>query len=93
MNFRPSSDGFLLCFLEVINRAFCSSLLESIRKVLDKQAVKFVRAIKQETRSGKSEDRILVRSFPDVPCDCHATSVGAGDFEVLRRKRFWLVRP
>nr|XP_020460196.1 capping protein, Arp2/3 and myosin-I linker protein 3-like isoform X2 [Monopterus albus] len=35
-------------------------LTESIRKVLDKQAIKFVRAIKQETRSGKSEDRILV---------------------------------
>uniref|UniRef100_A0A8C6UDJ1 Capping protein regulator and myosin 1 linker 3 n=1 Tax=Neogobius melanostomus TaxID=47308 RepID=A0A8C6UDJ1_9GOBI len=31
-----------------------------IRKVLDKQPVKFVRAIKQDTRSGKSEDRILV---------------------------------
>lgn len=34
---------------------------ESIRKVLDKQAIKFVRAIKQDTRSGKTEDRILVR--------------------------------
>ncbi|XP_024908137.1 capping protein, Arp2/3 and myosin-I linker protein 3 isoform X4 [Cynoglossus semilaevis] len=35
-------------------------MTESIRKVLDKQAVKFVRAIKQDTRSGKTEDRILV---------------------------------
>ncbi|XP_014912869.1 leucine-rich repeat-containing protein 16B-like, partial [Poecilia latipinna] len=35
-------------------------ITESIRKVLDKQPVKFVRAIKQETRGGKSEDRILV---------------------------------
>uniref|UniRef100_A0A8C2XDL2 Capping protein regulator and myosin 1 linker 3 n=1 Tax=Cyclopterus lumpus TaxID=8103 RepID=A0A8C2XDL2_CYCLU len=33
---------------------------ESIRKALDKQAIKFVRAIKQDTRSGKTEDRILV---------------------------------
>ncbi|TKS80297.1 Capping protein [Collichthys lucidus] len=33
---------------------------KSIRKVLDKQAIKFVRAIKQDTRSGKSEDRILM---------------------------------
>uniref|UniRef100_A0A8C9XGW8 Capping protein regulator and myosin 1 linker 3 n=1 Tax=Sander lucioperca TaxID=283035 RepID=A0A8C9XGW8_SANLU len=33
---------------------------KSIRKVLDKQAIKFVRAIKQDTRSGKTEDRILV---------------------------------
>nr|XP_057921932.1 capping protein, Arp2/3 and myosin-I linker protein 3 isoform X2 [Doryrhamphus excisus] len=35
-------------------------ITESIRKVLDKQAIKFVRAIKQDARSGKSEDRILV---------------------------------
>ncbi|XP_071348027.1 capping protein, Arp2/3 and myosin-I linker protein 3 isoform X2 [Trachinotus anak] len=35
-------------------------ITESIRKVLDKQALKFVRAVKQDTRSGKSEDRILV---------------------------------
>ncbi|XP_067331179.1 capping protein, Arp2/3 and myosin-I linker protein 3 isoform X2 [Channa argus] len=35
-------------------------ITESIRKVLDKQSIKFVRAIKQDARSGKSEDRILV---------------------------------
>ncbi|XP_038574673.1 capping protein, Arp2/3 and myosin-I linker protein 3 isoform X2 [Micropterus salmoides] len=35
-------------------------ITESIRKVLDKQAIKFVRAIKQDTRGGKTEDRILV---------------------------------
>uniref|UniRef100_A0A3P9QFH1 Capping protein regulator and myosin 1 linker 3 n=1 Tax=Poecilia reticulata TaxID=8081 RepID=A0A3P9QFH1_POERE len=35
-------------------------ITENIKKVLDKQPVKFVRAIKQETRGGKSEDRILV---------------------------------
>ncbi|XP_029931296.1 capping protein, Arp2/3 and myosin-I linker protein 3 isoform X3 [Myripristis murdjan] len=35
-------------------------ITESIRRVLDKQAIKFVRAVKQDTRSGKSEDRILV---------------------------------
>ncbi|XP_070701544.1 capping protein, Arp2/3 and myosin-I linker protein 3 [Pempheris klunzingeri] len=35
-------------------------ITESVRKVLDKQAIKFVRAIKQDTRSGKTEDRILV---------------------------------
>ncbi|XP_058499338.1 capping protein, Arp2/3 and myosin-I linker protein 3 isoform X4 [Solea solea] len=35
-------------------------ITESIRKILDKQPVNFVRAIKQDTRSGKSEDRILV---------------------------------
>lgn len=42
---------------------------ESVRKALDKQAVKFVRAIKQDTRSGKTEDRILVRPTPlNPPC-------------------------
>ncbi|KAM6948637.1 capping protein, Arp2/3 and myosin-I linker protein 3 [Aplochiton taeniatus] len=35
-------------------------ITESIRRVLDKQAIKFVRAVKQDTRNGKSEDRILV---------------------------------
>ncbi|XP_068424727.1 capping protein, Arp2/3 and myosin-I linker protein 3 isoform X3 [Clinocottus analis] len=35
-------------------------ITESIRKALDKQAIKLVRAIKQDTRSGKTEDRILV---------------------------------
>ncbi|TDH06083.1 hypothetical protein EPR50_G00130240 [Perca flavescens] len=35
-------------------------ITESIKKLLDKQAIKFVRAIKQDTRSGKMEDRILV---------------------------------
>ncbi len=55
-----------MCLLYVISSPvlpFFSLLLspESIRKVLDKQAIKFVRAIKQDTRSGKTEDRILVR--------------------------------
>ncbi|XP_054611314.1 capping protein, Arp2/3 and myosin-I linker protein 3 isoform X3 [Dunckerocampus dactyliophorus] len=48
---------------ETTASAFASvsrEITESIRKVLDKQAIKFVRAIKQDARSGKSEDRILV---------------------------------
>lgn len=57
--------------------------LESIRKVLDKQPVKFVRAIKQDTRSGKTEDRILVsdtntlhtlHTLPHAPVRCHIRS-------------------
>lgn len=47
---------------------------ESIRKVLDKQAVKFVRAIKQDTRSGKSEDKILVRDADTLTPDATVTS-------------------
>lgn len=49
-----------------VNRSIhtCSPLPffpESIRKVLDKQPVKFVRAVKQDLRSGRTEDRVLVR--------------------------------
>ncbi|KAK6310972.1 hypothetical protein J4Q44_G00190270 [Coregonus suidteri] len=33
---------------------------ESIRRLIDKQSIKFVRAVKQDTKNGKSEDRILV---------------------------------
>lgn len=42
-------------------RSALLSFSESIRKVLDKQPIKFVRAVKQDLRSGKTEDRILVR--------------------------------
>lgn len=50
---------------------------ESIRKVLDKQAIKFVRAIRQDTRSGKTEDKILVRDTA-TPClsPSHCGSAG-----------------
>lgn len=65
-----------ICFYHV-NRSIytCSPLLsffsESIRKVLDKQPVKFVRAIKQDLRSGKTEDRVLVRrSAPPAAGAC-----------------------
>ena len=39
------------------------SFTESIKKVLDKPSIKFVRGVKLDTKNGKSEDRILVRSF------------------------------
>ncbi|XP_068197751.1 capping protein, Arp2/3 and myosin-I linker protein 3 isoform X2 [Antennarius striatus] len=35
-------------------------ITESIRKVLDKQVVRFIRAVKQDARSGRTDDRILV---------------------------------
>ncbi|KAL2097131.1 hypothetical protein ACEWY4_006338 [Coilia grayii] len=35
-------------------------ITDSIRKVIDKPSIKFVRAVKLDTKSGKSEDRILV---------------------------------
>ncbi|KAK1879565.1 Capping protein Arp2/3 and myosin-I linker protein 3, partial [Dissostichus eleginoides] len=60
-------------------------ITEGIRKVLDKQAIKFVRAIKQDTRSGKTEDRILVRDAntltPNTP---HPSSLRPED-ALLRR--------
>ncbi|TWW72979.1 hypothetical protein D4764_15G0003730 [Takifugu flavidus] len=44
---------------KVGERRDTAPLSESIRKVLDKQPIKFVRAVKQDLRSGKTEDRIL----------------------------------
>ncbi|XP_063074597.1 capping protein, Arp2/3 and myosin-I linker protein 3 [Engraulis encrasicolus] len=35
-------------------------ITDSVRKVIDKPSIKFVRAVKLDTKSGKSEDRILV---------------------------------
>ncbi|KAM9458725.1 capping protein, Arp2/3 and myosin-I linker protein 3 isoform 1-T1 [Salvelinus alpinus] len=35
-------------------------ITESIRRLIDKQSIKFVRAVKQDTKNGKSEDKILV---------------------------------
>uniref|UniRef100_A0A673XN98 Capping protein regulator and myosin 1 linker 3 n=1 Tax=Salmo trutta TaxID=8032 RepID=A0A673XN98_SALTR len=35
-------------------------IVMSIRRLIDKQCIKFVRAVKQDTKNGKSEDRILV---------------------------------
>ncbi|XP_061095070.1 LOW QUALITY PROTEIN: capping protein, Arp2/3 and myosin-I linker protein 3-like [Conger conger] len=43
------------CFVSV-NR----EITESIRKAVDRSSIKFARGVKQETKSGKSEDRILV---------------------------------
>lgn len=35
-------------------------LTDSIRKFVDKSAIKFARGVKLETKNGKTEDRILV---------------------------------
>ncbi|KAJ8387626.1 hypothetical protein AAFF_G00151760 [Aldrovandia affinis] len=43
------------CFVNVSRE-----MTESIRKVLDKPSIKFVRSVKLDTKNGKSEDRILV---------------------------------
>ncbi|XP_076874284.1 LOW QUALITY PROTEIN: capping protein, Arp2/3 and myosin-I linker protein 3-like [Brachyhypopomus gauderio] len=43
------------CFVSVSR-----DLTDSIRKFIDKSAIKFVRGVKFETKNGKSEDRILV---------------------------------
>lgn len=41
---------------------FCFVFLstESIKKIVDKSSIKFVHGIKLDTKSGKTEDRILV---------------------------------
>ncbi|XP_071751723.2 capping protein, Arp2/3 and myosin-I linker protein 3-like [Centroberyx gerrardi] len=43
------------CFVSV-----SKDITESIRKIIDKSSIKFVRGIKLDTKNGKTEDRILV---------------------------------
>ncbi|XP_036373398.1 capping protein, Arp2/3 and myosin-I linker protein 3-like, partial [Megalops cyprinoides] len=48
---------------EITSSCFVSmsrEITESIRKVIDKSSIKFARGVKLETKSGRSEDRILV---------------------------------
>lgn len=75
----------VICFHRVRGSIYtCSPLLsfsESIRKVLDKQPVKFVRAVKQDLRSGKSEDRVLVRRSAPPSARCRGAE---GVFAVKR---------
>ncbi|CAB1435627.1 unnamed protein product [Pleuronectes platessa] len=68
------------------------SITESIKKVLDKQSAKFVRAIKQDTRSGKSEDRILVSDAEQhphttLPTPHSAATPGRPERDILVVKR------
>ncbi|KAI1901287.1 hypothetical protein AGOR_G00032760 [Albula goreensis] len=50
-----SKETAASCFANVSRE-----MTESIRKVLDKPSIKFVRSVKVDTKNGKSEDRILV---------------------------------
>ncbi|TRY95500.1 hypothetical protein DNTS_026157 [Danionella cerebrum] len=50
-----SKDTVAAAFLTVSRE-----MTESIRRVIDKTSIKFVRAVKFENKNGKSEDRILV---------------------------------
>ncbi|XP_063058129.1 capping protein, Arp2/3 and myosin-I linker protein 3-like [Engraulis encrasicolus] len=50
-----SKDTTSSCFVSVSR-----DHTESIRKLVDKSSIKFIRGIKLETKNGKSEDRILV---------------------------------
>uniref|UniRef100_A0A8C7UD59 Capping protein regulator and myosin 1 linker 3 n=1 Tax=Oncorhynchus mykiss TaxID=8022 RepID=A0A8C7UD59_ONCMY len=46
--------------IDLLTFVSCLLSTESIRRLIDKQSIKFVRAVKQDTKHGKSEDRILV---------------------------------
>lgn len=35
---------------------------ESVKKIVDKSSIKFIHAVKLDTKTGKTEDRVLVRS-------------------------------
>ncbi|CAL8306899.1 unnamed protein product [Lota lota] len=55
-------------------------ITESVRKIIDKSPIKFVRGIKLDTKNGKTEDRILVLTtwrlyflMPKVPTKIEAT--------------------
>ncbi|XP_055779026.1 capping protein, Arp2/3 and myosin-I linker protein 3-like isoform X4 [Salvelinus fontinalis] len=50
-----SKDITASCFVSVSR-----DIAESIRKIVDKSSIKFIRGIKLDTKNGKSEDRILV---------------------------------
>uniref|UniRef100_A0AAZ3SUK1 Capping protein regulator and myosin 1 linker 3 n=1 Tax=Oncorhynchus tshawytscha TaxID=74940 RepID=A0AAZ3SUK1_ONCTS len=47
-------------YLQYLTFVSCLLSTESIRRLIEKQSIKFVRAVKQDTKHGKSEDRILV---------------------------------
>uniref|UniRef100_A0A8C7LII9 Capping protein regulator and myosin 1 linker 3 n=1 Tax=Oncorhynchus kisutch TaxID=8019 RepID=A0A8C7LII9_ONCKI len=46
--------------IDLLTFVSCLLSTESIRRLIEKQSIKFVRAVKQDTKHGKSEDRILV---------------------------------
>ncbi|KAJ7986465.1 hypothetical protein DPEC_G00340170 [Dallia pectoralis] len=50
-----SKDTTASCFVSVTR-----DFTESIRKIIDKSSIKFIRGIKLDTKNGKSEDKILV---------------------------------
>uniref|UniRef100_A0A3B3SCB0 Capping protein regulator and myosin 1 linker 3 n=1 Tax=Paramormyrops kingsleyae TaxID=1676925 RepID=A0A3B3SCB0_9TELE len=63
------------CFVNV-----SKEITDSIRRVIDKPSIKFIRSIKLDTKSGRSEDRILVFTtwrlyflVPKVPAKVEAT--------------------
>ncbi|XP_048867473.1 capping protein, Arp2/3 and myosin-I linker protein 3 isoform X2 [Brienomyrus brachyistius] len=63
------------CFVNV-----SKEITDSIRRVIDKPSIKFIRSIKLDTKSGRSEDRILVFTtwrlyflVPKVPTKVEAT--------------------
>lgn len=62
MCFLPSEITFLYVFLLLFLTFISSNSAESIKKIVDKSSIKFIHAVKLDTKTGKTEDRILVRS-------------------------------
>ncbi|KAJ8397440.1 hypothetical protein AAFF_G00437160, partial [Aldrovandia affinis] len=59
---RSGSNG-VMASKEITSSCFVSinrEITESIRRAIDRSSIKFARGVKLETKSGKSEDRILV---------------------------------
>lgn len=59
-------DLISLCFPLLFLYFFSSNTAESIKKIVDKSSIKFIHAVKLDTKTGKTEDRILVRSSGSV---------------------------
>lgn len=50
----------VVCISVYLTMGMVFIFTESIRKIVDKSSIKFIRGIKLDTKNGKSEDRILV---------------------------------
>lgn len=55
-SFPPSSH-----FCTVFIFPFRPNSAESVKKIVDKSSIKFIHAVKLDTKTGKTEDRVLVR--------------------------------
>lgn len=66
-------DLISVCFPLLFLFSSCFHSAESIKKIVDKSSIKFIHAVKLDTKTGKTEDRVLVRSAGSFSQACRAT--------------------